>query len=189
MGLLYIVHKFLKSQYWKWYCIFHLKLWNTSGQKIHPRVKLIFWFQITKTQQTRVKCFFIKVCNTTCQRFLQGLQLCFWKLFNQSLIVCENFWSHKGVTLITWKHLKISRFPFWSFGNVHYFHAIPTTKHKIHYNQNKQLEFPSLGHGESHESLLLMIHPCTILVSSTLPLTSFFLDLCKLISLWFVNLS
>jgi hypothetical protein len=83
-----------------------------SGQKIHPRVKLIFWFQITKTQQTKVNFFFIKVCNTTCQRFRQGLQLCVWKLFNQNLIVCENFWSHKVDTLITWKHLKFSRFPF-----------------------------------------------------------------------------
>ncbi len=173
--------------------ILHFPLRNMkhklNGQNIHPKVKIILWFQITKTQQTRVKCPLIEVCNTTCQRFFQGLQLCFWKLFNESLIVCEKFWFHKVVILKTWKHLKFSRFQFWSFGNVHYFHAIPTTKHRIQYKQNKQqLELPSLGHGESHESLYSWFIHAPFWFQGTLPLTSFFLDLCKLISFWFVNL-
>jgi len=78
---------FCNYSYQKWIYILHLdyEIKIIYGQKNGQ--ELILWFLIIKTQETKVKQLPYQTCDTTLERFFQGLQFFLYKLFNWNFYV------------------------------------------------------------------------------------------------------
>jgi hypothetical protein len=73
-----------KCSYWKWACIFHLKLWTQSyGKKKSKKLNWLFDSSPLKPKKQGSKLPFIEICNILLERSHKRLYLCNWKLFNE----------------------------------------------------------------------------------------------------------
>ncbi len=61
----YTVGKFLRCRYWKWPCMSHLDIYNTSHGRKKAGVKLTVWFSTTKRQELTQPRFVLVKCNTS----------------------------------------------------------------------------------------------------------------------------